>query len=1150
MPIEPEATTLAARMGLIARLIDFSARKRFIVFLVAGALTTWGIWSAQHAQLDALPDLSDTQVIVATEWMGRSPTLIENQVTYPIATTFLGAPEIKTVRGFTMFGMSFVYVVFQDGTDLYWARSRVVEYLAKVKDKLPEGVNPQIGPDATSVGLVFQYALVDETGQQNLQTLRSFQDWHLRYWLQGLEGVAEVAAVGGYEKEYQIQVDPTRLKARNVSVGQIAAAVRGANAEVGGRVIEMAQHEYALRGRGYVENKEDLELAVVATDSRGTPIRIADVADVTIGGNIRRGLVDLDGRGEVVGGVVIMRSGENALNVIARVKAKLEEVKGSLPAGVKIVPVYDRSHLITDSVKTLSVNLAQILAVVILVIFVFLFHFRSALIAAVALPVAAAATFIAFYYLDVSINIMSLAGVILALGDMVDSACVLVENAHQKIADAEQRGSTLSRTEVVIASAREIGPSMFGALLVLTIAFLPVFALQGEEGRLFRPLALAKTFSMAFASIFAVTLVPALMVSLLKGKIRPEARNPINRLCIAIYRPLLRICLKGRYVVIAIAVAMVAATAVPFMRLGSEFMPPLFEEDLLYMPITVPGISVAEAKRILQWQDQQIRAVPEVEGVFGKAGRAETSLDPAPLSMFETIVRLKPQEQWRKGMTVERLIADLDSRTKLPGVQGAWTMPIKARIDMLSTGIRTPIGIKVFGPDLEVISSINDQLERSLRTAPNTRSVYAERELGGFFLDVVPDRQAIARYGLTVREVLDVVEGAIGGMDVATTYEGRERYQVNVRYPRELRDNLDALRSVLVPISPLTPRALPVGRGNSDSGMGGPSQAAGAMPRSSTAPGGGAMGGGMSAGAATGSGAAMSAGSTPSAGMTASSGRTAGGAMAAFVPLGQLARIETVMGPPMIKSEMGSLTGWTYVDIDTSDVGGYVQVAKAKVEQEVKLPAGYFLKWTGQFELLERVRARMIWILPLTIGIVFLILYVNFKGAAQALIVMTSVPFAAVGAIWMLWLAHFNTSIAVWVGMIALLGVAAETASVMVVYLDDAWREGRANGTLNDVADLIAHALDAGAKRIRPMLMTVMTNVFGLLPILLDTGVGSDVAKRIAAPMWGGLVSLTILTLLVIPAVYVVWRTFHLRGGSPALTPPDEPAAGPVPSTA
>ena len=1128
MPTEP-ATGSPPSMGFVARVIDFSARRRFLVFLLTAGLAGLGVWSAQRSQLDALPDLSDTQVIVATEWMGRSPTLIENQITYPIVTTFLGAPRIKTVRGFTMFGMSFVYVVFKDGTDLYWARSRVVEALAKVKDKLPEGVNPQIGPDATSVGWVFQYALVDETGQHNLQELRSYQDWSLRYWLQGLEGVAEVASVGGFEKEYQIQVDPPRMKARNVSVGQIASAVRGANAEVGGRVIELSQHEYALRGRGYVARKEDLELAVVATDSRGTPVRIRDVADVTVGGNLRRGLVDLDGRGEVVGGIVVMRSGENALNVIARVKAKLEEVKGSLPKGVTVVPVYDRSVLIKDSVRTLSVNLLQILAVVILVIFVFLFHFRSALVAAIALPAATAATFVTFYALDISINIMSLAGVILALGDMVDSACVLVENAHQKIAAAEREGRAVDRKELVIASARELGPSMFGALLVLTIAFLPVFALEGQEGRLFRPLALAKTFSMAFASLFSVTLVPALMVSLLKGHITPEERNPINRFCIALYRPLLRACLRGRYLLIALVLLAMAATVIPFTRLGSEFMPPLYEEDLLYMPITVPGISVAEAKRLLQWQDQQIRQVPEVERVFGKAGRADSSLDPAPLSMFETLVHLKPRAQWRSGVTFEALVAELDARTKLPGVQGAWTMPIKARIDMLSTGIRTPIGVKVFGADLEVISKINDELERSLRTLPGTRSVYAERELGGFFLDVTPDREAIARYGLTVREVLEVVESSIGGMDVATTYEGRERYRINVRYPRELRDNLEALRSVLVPISPLLPRPLPVG-GSPSANMGGAQGQSGMGQGIVTASSGG-MGGGMSGGAAAqtaggGGGASMGDEASPGG---ASGGARGATAAAAFVPLGQLARIETVMGPPMIKSEMGQITGWTYVDISTTDVGGYVDAAKEKVAREVKLPQGYFLKWTGQFELLERVRARMAWILPLTILIVFLILFMNFKGAGQTLIVMSSVPFAAVGAIWALWFARFNTSIAVWVGMIALLGVAAETASVMVVYLDDAWNEGRARGAITSVPELLAVALEAASKRVRPLLMTVLTNVFGLLPILLDDGVGADVAKRIAAPMWGGLVSLTILTLLVIPAVYVVWRTFQLK---------------------
>ena len=1123
-------------MGFIERIIDFSARKRFFVFLLAGALALWGLWGAQRSQLDALPDLSDTQVIIATEWMGRSPTLIENQVTYPITTTFLGAPNVKTVRGFTMFGMSFVYVVFKDGTDIYWARSRVVEYLAKVKDKLPEGVTPQIGPDATSVGWVYQYALVDESGKHNLQELRSFQDWHLRYWLQGLEGVAEVASVGGYEKEYQIQVDPARMKARNVSVGQVAAAVRGANAEVGGRVIEMAQHEYALRGRGYIQSKDDIELAVVATDAQGTPIRIRDVADVTVGGNIRRGLVDLDGRGEVVGGVVVMRYGENALNVIERVKSKLDEIQASMPEGVKVVAVYDRSHLIKDSVKTLTTNLLVILGVVIVVIAVFLFHFRSAMVAAIVLPVATAATFITFYYLDISINIMSLAGVILACGDMVDSACVLIENAHKKIEEAEREGLKIERKELVISAARELGPSMFGALLVLTIAFLPVFSLQGEEGRLFRPLALAKTFSMAFASLFAITLVPALMVTFLKGKITPEAKNPINRVCIAAYRPLLRWCLKGRYVVIALVLAIMGATVFPFSRLGSEFMPPLYEEDLLYMPITVPGISVAEAKRLLQWQDQQIAQVPEVVRVFGKAGRANTSLDPAPLSMFETIVHLKPREHWRKGMTVDKLVAELDERTKMPGVQGAWTMPIKARIDMLSTGIRTPIGVKVFGADLDVITKINDDLERTLRTLPSTRSVYAEREQGGFFLDVTPEREAIARYGLTVRDVLDVVESTVGGMDVDTTFEGRERYRINVRYPRELRDNIEVLRSVLVPITPLSPRPLPVGRGAPAMGAagisapsGGGGMGLGTMRGGS--PGSGPMGGlspaavaALAGGGGSGMGAASMGGG--GAGASASGAATTSGA---FIPLGQLAKIEPVMGPPMIKSEMGSLTGWIYVDIDTSDVGGYVRAGKEAVAREVKLPSGYFLKWTGQYELLERVQARMTWILPLTIGIVFLILYMNFKGVAQSLIVMTSVPFAAVGAIWALWIARFNTSIAVWVGMIALLGVAAETASVMVVYLDDAWLQGTAKGTIVTVDDLVAQSLDAGAKRVRPMLMTVMTNVFGLLPILLDTGVGSDVAKRIAAPMWGGLVSLTILTLLVIPAVYVVWRSFHLR---------------------
>jgi Cu(I)/Ag(I) efflux system membrane protein CusA/SilA len=1126
----------APEPGLIGQIIDFCGHNRLFVYLFALVLTLFGAWAARETPLDALPDLSDTQVIVATEWMGRNPTLIEDQVTYPIATTFLGAPKVKSVRGFTMFGMSFVYVIFQDGTDLYWARSRVLEYLSKVAARLPAGVTPEIGPDATSVGWVYQYALRDRSGRHDLQQLRSFQDWTMRYALQGVEGVAEVASLGGFEKQYLVEVDPVRMKAYGLSVGQIASAVRGSNAEVGGRVIELAQHEYAVRGRGYVTDKRQIELAVVSTDQQGTPIRIGDVATVSIGGNIRRGIAELDGTGEVVGGIVVMRYGANALNVIDRVKTKLAELVPSLPDGVEIVPVYDRSELIVDSVKTLSTNLLMILGVVVLVIGIFLFHVRSALVAAITLPAAMVASFITFYYLDITINIMSLAGIILALGDMVDSAVVLTENAHKRIEAAEREGLSTPRTEIVLGAARELGGSMFGALLVLTIAFLPVFTLEGQEGRLFQPLALAKTFSMAFAALFSITLVPALMVTFLKGRIVPETKNPINRVCVAGYRPLLAFGLRFRYAVVGGALALLGLSALPLLRLGSEFMPPLYEGDLMYMPISVPGVSIQEAGRLLKWMDAEIARVPEVERVFGKTGRAETSLDPAPLSMFEIIVHLKPQAQWRPGSTQDSIVAELERRVSLPGVQGAWTMPIKARIDMLSTGIRTPIGIKVFGKDLAEISKINDQLEVVLSQVPGTRSVYAERELGGFFLDFIPNREAIARYGLSVRDVLDVIESSIGGMDVDTTIEGRERYKVNVRYPRELRDNIEALRSALVPIPALLPRRSPSGAVGSPPASGGTGAAMGASVMggggmaasplatvlASLPPGGAAMGGSMRAG-----------------GMgSKSSTDSSAGSAPAFVPLGDLARIETVMGPPMIKSEMGSLTGWVYVDITGRDVGGYVDAAKAAVARAVKIPPGYSLKWTGQYEALERVRARMTFILPLTLGLVFVILYLNFRGVAQTLIVMLGVPFAAVGAIWLLFLAQFNTSIAVWVGMIALLGIAAETTSVMVVYLDDAWSEGRRSGAICDVPSLIRASVDAGSQRVRPLLMTVMTNIFGLLPVLIDGGVGADVAKRIAAPMWGGLVSLTVLTLLVAPAVYVIWRSFELRRLAPTAAAP------------
>ncbi|NUP10005.1 MAG: CusA/CzcA family heavy metal efflux RND transporter [Polyangiaceae bacterium] len=1118
--------------GFVARVIDFGARRRALVAFVAVAFALFGVWAARETPLDALPDLSDTQVVIATEWMGRNPTIIEDQVTYPIATAFLGAPNVKTVRGFTMFGMSFVYVVFDDGTDIYWARARTLEYLSKVQARLPPGVTPQIGPDATSVGWVFQYALVDETGRRTQQELRSLQDWTLRYQLQSVDGVAEVASVGGFEKEYQIETDPGRLRAYGLGISDVAAAVGSSNGEVGGRVIELSQHEYAIRGRGYVASKEDIESAVISVKGGGKPITVGDVATVSVGGAMRRGIADLDGRGPVVGGIVVMRSGENALDVCNRTKAKLAEIAPSLPDGVRIVPVYDRSRLIRDSVATLGTNLAQIIAVVLVVIALFLFHLRSSIVAVATLLVATAGSFVVFWSLKLTISIMSLAGVILALGDMVDSTVVLVEDAHKQIAEAERHGSKVDRTEIIVSSAKRLGPSLFGALLVLTIAFLPVFALTGEEGRLFRPLAVAKTASMAVASLLAITLVPALMVWFLRGRIRPEERNPMNRAAVAVYRPVLRLALRARYAVIAVAVLIVGATVIPWRGLGSEFMPPLYEEDLLFMPVSVPSMPVAEAERILRWQDTRIREVPEVEQVFGKAGRAESALDPAPLSMFETIVRIKPKEQWRAGMTIEKIVGELDQRTRVPGIQGAWTMPIKARIDMLSTGIRTPIGIKVFGKDLATISDVEAKIERALHDVPGTRSVYAERELGGFFLDVVPKRDVIARYGLSVREVLDAVESSVGGIEATTTIEGRERYRVVVRYPRELRNDPEALKAVLVPV-----RVAPLPDVFGSKLTSGASDALLSAGAASSPPNDGMQG---SAGerpdiASMGAGTSMRGGVAPA--RMEAMGGTSGpapilsppGASGPAVPLGQLADVRVALDAPMIKSELGQLAGWVYVDIEGRDLGGYVEEAKQHVTDTVALPPGYSIKWTGQYELLERVRARLAFIVPLTLALVVAILYVNFRAAAPTALVLTGVPFAAVGSIWTLWLFGFNTSVAVWVGMIALLGVAAETASVMVVYLEEAYANGVVSGRIHDTSSLLDAVVEAGALRVRPLLMTVLTNVFGLLPILLDRGVGSDVAKRIAAPMWGGLVSLTLLTLVVVPCAYVAWRTRSLR---------------------
>jgi Cu(I)/Ag(I) efflux system membrane protein CusA/SilA len=782
---------------MLARWIEACARRRGLTLAVVALLALWGAWSARTTPLDALPDLSDTQVIVFTEWMGRSPSLVEDQITYPIVTTFLAAPRVKVVRGFTMFGMSFVYVIFEDGTDIYWARSRVLENLVKLQGRLPPGVAPQLGPDATGVGWVFEYALVDETGRHDLQQLRSFQDWHLRYWLSSVPGVAEVASLGGYEKEYQVEIDPVRLQAFDLSIADIAAAIRMSNGDVGGRVLELAQHEYAVRGRGYLQDREAIAKIVVATDARGTPVQLGDVARIQVGGNIRRGFAELDGRGETVGGIVVMRFGENALDVIARVKAKLAEMEPSLPPGVRVVTTYDRSELIEASVRTLSTNLVQVMAIVCATIVVFLFHFRSALVPAITLPIAVLIAFIPMAALGVTTNIMSLDGIIIAIGDMVDAAVVLVEDAHRKLASAPPGAD---RVAVVIASAKELGPPIFGSLLVIAVAFLPVFTLEAQEGRLFKPLAYTKTFAMLAAALLSITLVPALIVWLVRGRVRAEEENPIARALRAAYRPVLRVCLVHRKLLVAGVLALIAATAFPLVRLGSEFMPPLYEGSVLFMPISVPGISIEEAKRLVQEQDRRLAQIPEVARVFGKAGRAETPTDPAPLSMIETVITLKPRDEWRPGMTADRLIEEMDAAAATPGLQAAWTMPIKARVDMLTTGIRTPVGVKVFGSDLEQIAALAESLERILRDVPGTRSVYAERELGGFYLDFVPDRDAIARYGLRTMDVLEVVETAIGGLDVDTTIEGRERYRINVRYPRELRDTPEALARVLVPI--------------------------------------------------------------------------------------------------------------------------------------------------------------------------------------------------------------------------------------------------------------------------------------------------------------------------------------------------------------
>jgi Cu(I)/Ag(I) efflux system membrane protein CusA/SilA len=1032
---------------MVENIIEFCARNRFIVFLLVFSLGAGGLWALRNTPVDAIPDLSDTQVIIYTPWMGRSPDLVEDQITYPIVTALLSAPNVTVVRGFSDFGYSYVYVLFKDGTDIYWARSRVLEYLNQLTGRLPEGITPQLGPDATGVGWVFQYALVDESGQQDLSTLRSFQDWYLSYWLRSVEGVAEVASVGGFVRQYQINLDPTRLLAYRLNVSEIIDKVRMSNMDVGGRVVEFSGAEYMIRGRGYIKSVADIEKIAVAVNANGTPVLLRDVAWVTLGPDMRRGLVELDGRGEVVGGIVIMRFGEDAREVIARVKAKLKEVEPSLPKGVRIVTTYDRSDLIHESVQTASENLIEELIVVGVLLVGFLLHLRSALIPIITLPLAILIAFIPMYFLGVGLNIMSIGGIIVAVGDMVDGAIIMVDNAHKRLAEWEREGKKGDRNQVLIDSAREVGPAIFASLLVIAVAFMPVFTLEAQEGRLFTPLALTKNLAIAMSALLAITLIPALLTLLIRGRIRPEETHPVTRLLQRLYTRPLRLALNHRFVVVVVAVALTATVIPAFQRMGSEFMPPLYEGTLLYMPVTQPGLSVTEAGKLLQQMDQKLKSFPEVERVFGKAGRAETSTDSAPFSMMEVVVELKPRELWRTGVSYEGLIDQMDKALQFPGVANAWTMPIKARIDMLTTGVRTPVGIKIFGPDLKVIESIGQEIEMAVSPVPGTRSVFAEKVAGGFFLDFIIKRDEIARYGLTVMDVGRIIESAIGGESIATTIEGRERYPINVRYLRELRDNPDELGRVLV--------------------------------------------------------------STPS---------------GAQVPLGQLADLELVSGPAMIRDEGGMLAGYVYVDMTGRDVGGYVEDLKRAVADQVKLPTGYTIAWSGQYEFMERVAKRLQIFIPLTLAIIFILFYFTFRSIAQTLMVMLGVPLSLVGGVWLMVFLDYNMSIAVWVGIIALAGVAAETSAVMLAYLNEACKRRKAAGQLNSLPDLLDTVHQGALERIRPMAMAGLANIIGLLPVMWATGTGADVMKRLAAPMVGGVLSAMLLTLLVIPAVYVIWR--------------------------
>jgi len=1037
---------------MIERIIAASVRNRFLVFVFTLFAVAAGIYALKNTPLDAIPDLSDAQVIVYTEWEGRSPDLVEDQITYPISTAFIAAPKVRFVRGESMFGKSFVYVIFQDGTDIYWARSRVIEYLNSIRGRLPEGGNPTIGPDATGVGWVYEYALVDDSHKLDLAQLRSIQDWNLRYALESVKGVAEVAPVGGFVKEYQIDLDPNALLAHGIPLSDVVARVKSSNGDVGGRTFEVATTEYFVRGRGYFKSIADIENVVLKVEN-GTPVYVKNVGKAHLGGALRRGIAELNGEGEVVGGIVVMRYGENALDVIDGVKRKIDSIKSSLPAGVRIVPTYDRSELIHRAIGTLREKLIEECIIVALVCLVFLWHVRSALVAIITLPIAILASFVPMFYSHLTSNIMSLGGIAIAIGAMIDAAIIMVENAHKALEqfreEHRREPNNGERIEAIIAAAKTVGRPLFFSLLVITVSFLPVFSLTAQEGRLFKPLAFTKTFSMFFAAMLAITLTPVLMTLLIRGKISPEARNPLNRFLISVYEPALNFVLRFRGFVLLGALLLLFLTIFPFARLGKEFMPPLNEGTLLYMPTAVPGMSITEATKILQIQDRQLKKFPEVTTVFGKAGQAETSTDPAPLSMFETIVSLKPFDQWPRGMTWEKFLNELNMNVRTPGMANIFWMPIQTRTEMLTTGFRSALGIKVFGPDLQGIENLAVEIEKAIVDLPDTRSAFAERTVGGYFLDFDVNREAAARYGLTAGDVNDVIETAIGGKTITTTVEKRERYPVRARYAPDFRQDLDSLKRVLIP--------------------------------------------------------------TPT---------------GAQIPISLVADIKYRTGPPSIRNENGQLVGFVLVDPATSDIDGYVRHASKRIAERVKFPAGYYTEWAGQFQYIKQAEQRLKIVVPLTLLIIFVLIYFNTRSVVKTCIVLLAVPFSLIGAFWLLWLLGYHMSVAVWVGLLALAGLDAETGVVMLLYLDHAWEKFRAEGRMKSIVDLRAAIHEGAVQRLRPKIMTACAILFGLLPIMWSpiTQTGADVMKRIATPMVGGIVTSALLELLVYPVIFLIWK--------------------------